>query len=249
MKINSKIISIPPYISVTWDQVASLQTTPCGSIMNQTLIISLMNGKEILIPDLDSTIISSAFREHARFVETTAVKQMGAREEQLQKSPAAFMQQLFGMTPEQLNGMPIRLGIAGLPGFDGIDNALHHNGAQAATPDLPKEVVEKIASIAKMMTGGDLTAFPKPEAHCNCTHCQVSRTIHGIEKNQNPVEEQISEEDLRFRSWDITKIGESLYSVTNPLDHKECYTVYLGTPVGCTCGQPHCEHLKAVLSS
>jgi hypothetical protein len=35
----------------------------------------------------------------------------------------------------------------------------------------------------------------------------------------------------------------------NPLDHKEHYNVFLGDPIGCSCGNNNCEHIQAVLKS
>ena len=40
-----------------------------------------------------------------------------------------------------------------------------------------------------------------------------------------------------------------LIVVTNPLDANEHYNVFLGDPIGCTCGQKNCEHIRAVLNS
>ncbi len=96
-----------------------------------------------------------------------------------------------------------------------------------------------------MITNGVSEAFPKPEPHCNCPHCQIARAMHGIEKQE--LEEPVSDEDLKFRDWEIKQTGEKLYSVTNPIDPSEQYTVFLGEPVGCTCGHSHCEHIKSVL--
>ncbi|MGH2612567.1 MAG: hypothetical protein ACRDFB_05905, partial [Rhabdochlamydiaceae bacterium] len=62
-------------------------------------------------------------------------------------------------------------------------------------------------------------------------------------------EEEVSDEDLKFRTWDIKQENDKLYSVTNPLDKKEHYNVFLGKPLGCTCGNKNCEHIQAVLKS
>ena len=126
---------------------------------------------------------------------------------------------------------------------------MQHNSAQGDAPDLPAELIQKIAGIAQIMAGGDLKNFPKPEPHCNCMHCQVARAIHNGEKEDEADEETVSDEDLQFRTWDISQSGEKLFTVTNPLDSDEHYNVFLGSPVGCTCGESHCEHIRAVLSS
>jgi hypothetical protein len=61
--------------------------------------------------------------------------------------------------------------------------------------------------------------------------------------------EEISDDDLKFRDWEIAQTEANLYSVTNPLDPSEHYSVFLGEPLGCTCGSKNCEHIKAVLKS
>lgn len=245
VKIDEKLICIPPHISVTWDQVTFLQSREDPETKNFTLIIHLVDGKVVEVPDLDSSLIDIAFAAHMKHLEGKP-----SSDEEESKTFGGLLQQITGLTPEQLAGMPIRLGITkGLPGIENIEMAFQHNQEQANAPDMPAEVLEKIGGMAKMMLGGDLNAFPKPEPHCNCMHCQLARAIHDIPKNENIENEPVTDEDLTFRSWDIKERGEKMFLVTNPLDPKEHYTVYLGSPVGCTCGDPDCEHIKAVLYS
>ena len=61
------------------------------------------------------------------------------------------------------------------------------------------------------------------------------------------IEEEVSAADLTFRSWDIKQEADQLYTVTNPLNAKEHYSVFLGEPLGCTCGFKNCDHIQAVL--
>jgi hypothetical protein len=68
-------------------------------------------------------------------------------------------------------------------------------------------------------------------------------------QDEEEQEEMVSDEELKFRSWDVVQTGEKLYLVCNPIDSKEHYNVYLGEPIGCTCGQTHCEHIRAVLNT
>jgi len=93
--------------------------------------------------------------------------------------------------------------------------------------------------------------IPKGEPHCNCPYCQIANAMQGTvsEVEEKEVEEEVTEDDLKFREWDIKQEGDKLYIVTNPLDADEHYQVFLGTPVGCTCGQKNCEHIRTVLSS
>ena len=133
-----------------------------------------------------------------------------------------------------------------LPGIEGMSSLIHHNLEQSSSPDLPKELLDKMVDIAKSIGVEDISSLPKAEPHCNCPHCQIMRAFHA---SSGPllVEEEVSEEDLQFKSWDIHQDGDQLYTVTNPLAQEEHYSVFLGDPIGCTCGQKNCEHIQAVL--
>lgn len=248
MKINGKVLCIPPYISVTWDQIALVQTESDGLSDGLNLLLHLVDGKVVTIPNLDSSIIDIIFQSHLKHLEEAGVALLKRSDQS--KSPVGFLQQIIGLASDQFGGIPIRFGFGGANGMDGIDMAMQHNPAQESAADLPKEVIEKISSIAKMMMGGDLSQFPKPETHCNCHHCQVARAVHGMEKvESSEIDEPVSNEELTFRDWDIVQCGDKFFTVTNPLDSRESYNVHLATPIGCTCGHPHCEHIRAVLSS
>jgi len=70
----------------------------------------------------------------------------------------------------------------------------------------------------------------------------------AIEEN---FDEEVKDEELTFKDeWEVKETGDKLlFSVHNPLDPKECYSVFLGDPIGCTCGKKNCDHIKAVLRS
>lgn len=247
VKIDEKLICIPPYISATWDQVSFLQSEEDEQSKNFTLIIHLKSGKVVKIPELDAALVDLAFTAHMNHLEGSATKT--SSKNQRGGSLGDVLQQLTGgAIPENLAGFPIRLGMISPSNLEGVEMAFQHNQAMADSPDMPPDVLEKVAGVTKMLTGNE--NLPKPEPHCNCMFCQIARAIHGIPK-QNPteLEDLVSEEDLKFRNWDIQKQGDKLYRVANPLDKDEHYQVYLGTPVGCTCGLPNCEHIKAVLYS
>jgi len=250
VKIDEKLICIPPYVSTTWEQVAFLQSLEDPESQLFTLVIHLQDGKEVKIPNLDTSLIDIAFSSHLKYLEKRGSSSSRAKIGEESKTIGNLLQQLTGLSPEQLTSMPIKFGIAGIEGMPGME-VLQHNQSQGNAPEMPADVLEKIADMIKMMIQGDISAFPKPEPHCNCPHCQVARSIHGLEKADETAEldQNISDEELKFRDWDIVKKGEQLYSVSNPLDPKEQYSVFLGTPIGCTCGQSHCEHIKAVLYS
>lgn len=229
MKINSKILSIPPYISAPWSHISALYT------LGANLVVKLLDGKVIEIPSLDSVTITNIFETHAL-----------ALEEKQYKS---------SIQPPALNpsmDMPFRLAIG--PIDDMGASIFQHNPALGNISEIPSEIIEKIVAVTKIVAPNDMRSFPKPEPHCNCVHCQVARAINKEtgempqEKKELPVEEIISDADLAFQEWDIHPLGNQTYSVINKIDKSE-FRVHLGDPVGCTCGNTGCEHIIAVLKS
>lgn len=234
MKINQKILSIPPYISTSWKNVVSLHLEKRDGL--NVLIIGLVNGSTIEIPNLDQKTLEATFAAHTKYMELTT-----------ESSPKG---NLFpqGMLQDPQAGMSLPLNL----GMDlNMGSILEHNQEAANTPDLPKEMLARVTSFSKVMGPNSIDQFPKPEPHCNCMHCQIMRAVREEtpEEVSMQEEEEISEEDLRFREWDIEQKGENLYLVRNPLNQKEEYNVFLGNPVGCTCGKDNCEHIYAVLNS
>ncbi|MEM7174521.1 MAG: hypothetical protein AAF443_01130 [Chlamydiota bacterium] len=240
-KINRKILSLPPYLSTSWKNISLLHMKEEGSI--SILVVTLQSGSTIEIPNLDAETIKEVFLAHSQFLEQ-------ATTESREPTPAA--------SPQKGN-IALSLGVPfpfnGIEGMENFSSFLQHNPAQANTPDLPPEVIEKIQAITKAMgLNLEQVTFPKGEPHCNCMYCQIARAIYNESdqigsSEQDEGEEEVSSEDLAFRSWDIKKAGEKQYLVTNPLDQSEHYQVYLGSPIGCTCGQKNCEHIRVVLSS
>lgn len=218
MKINDKILNIPPHISTSWNNVSSIH------LEDNVLIITLKSSEKVKIPNLEKKILDEIFLSHEKYMEKPTTK-IG-----------------FSM-PMSIGGEPI----------DGIDQSLgsmmmQHNPAQSDAPDIPKEILEKIVSISKIVGAYDDATSMKPHTNCNCMYCQVARAING-DKKEADIEEPVADDELKFRTWDIEQTGEKLYCVTNPLDKNEHYSVFLGKPIGCTCGKKNCEHIKAVLTS
>lgn len=243
MKINNKIFSLPPYLSTTWNNIAALH------VSGSNLVVHLIDGEIINIPDLQPELIEIIFRAHASYVEETA-KSEPQRGVVAKGFPFPLPQ---GMSEMEF---PFKIGIGAV---DGLGAVMQHNPAQAGMPPLPADVLDKIRSIARIIAPDDIALVPKPEPHCNCMHCQIARTINqglgvtDIYEKQSTVkvvEEIVKDEELAFQQWEITQLTDpKLYSVANKLDPNECYNVYLGHPVGCTCGKQGCEHIVAVLKS
>ncbi len=221
MKITSKILSIPPYLSTTWKNIVSLHVRAKGNLFS--LIVLLQNRIQVEVPGLDKETIDEIFEAHARFADEDGVPGFPLN------SPFSFS---LPMRPE--GAIDEALGVA-----------FQHNPDQANLPPLEEGILKKILSVVKAFGEEHLPFNAKPEADCNCMYCQLARAIQPKEE----VLEEVSQEDLHFRDWEVKETGEELYSVTNPLDANEQYNVFLGSPLGCTCGSKNCEHIQAVLKS
>ena len=234
MKINTKILSIPPYISTTWDCVSGIFFDEATGIFHVTLHM----GTRISIPNLDQNAIKAAFKAHADYIES--YDQAPAKEETLLKG--AFPLASIGKSP---------INFENLGAFTGM---MQHDPSQSNASDLPKEILERVSQVAKAL-GLDQESFDAPEGqpHCNCPYCQIAKALHGnfgaCEKEPAPIEEEITDTELKFREWDVRQVAEKLYEVSNPFDKSEHYQVYLGQPIGCTCGKNNCQHIIAVLNS
>lgn len=231
IKINQKFLSIPPYISTNWASISTVYIK--GSVLN----INLMDGRHVEIPGLNPAMIEQIFTLHAAHLDQPAV-------------PRA---------PTLIKGdMPFRLAIGSME--DMGSSVFQHNPNQREVPNIPEEILTKIVTITKVIAPDEIRNFPKAEPHCNCVHCQIARAMHlGQPENQvatqapqtekTSEEETVTENELNFQQWEIAPSGNKLFSVINKLDTSERYSVYLGQPVGCTCGKTGCEHIVAVLRS
>lgn len=242
MFVNDKYFSLPPFISTSWEHVIALNLEDNG-----TLVVVLSTGKEIRIPNLKEEDLSSIFKAHGYYLEREIHRKRNTELEQKAHANSPFF------NPAQSGELPLlRFGVGATDGFGA---ALQHNPAQSDGPELPPEILEKISGIAKILAPDDFTMFPLPEDNCNCFHCQIARAIResiGIVPEiqlQASHEEVVSDEDLTFQEWDIVQSGEKLFTVTNKLSPEETYNVFLGNPVGCTCGNQGCEHIHVVLKS
>lgn len=244
MKITPQILSIPPFISTSWKNIASLHVENQSNDVF-TLIVTLLNGTRIEVPHLEPVMIETIFAAHARYLEQG--------EKPTHPKPFFPPSPLnFSAGNEQLISLeiPLKNGIAGMEGFGTL---LQHNAEQATGPDLPSDILEKITLMSQSMGIDDPNAVPKPEPDCNCMRCQIARAMQAGIKGEKCIHEEeeeiVSDDELKFQDWIVAQSNEKLYIVTNPLDEKEHYSVYLGDPVGCTCGEHHCEHIRAVLNS
>lgn len=251
IKINKTILNIPPYISTSWDNVGHIQMDEVTGY----LVIITTKGDKIVIPHLPPEITERIFAAHAEYVEEASKKTHPPSTEGL----GVFN---LGMGPGAAMGLSA----------DGLQSLqmLQHDPSQSDAPDLPEVMIEKIIGVTKNLGMDKLLAqIGEAEPHCNCPFCQLSRAImegdnpEGLETTKPDVDNSLPEAnvtedpELSFRKWDIVQVGTNLYDVTDPFDKSLHYRVSLGDPqsddrtneIGCTCGQPNCEHLKAVLHS
>jgi hypothetical protein len=229
IKITDKILSIPPYISTNWSRIAALH------MKGGVLAITLVDGDTLHIPNLKPETVNLIFQHHAVYLEKEQSSSAGGDSSKIK-----------GMMDE---GEPtIRLAFG--TSLDGLGGMMQHNPNQSDAPDLPPEILQKISAIAKIIAPTEELLLPKAEAACNCFHCQIARAINpDTDSAPHAIEHEVTDEDLSFQQWSIEQTGDKLFSVVNRLDEHEKYNVYLGEPVGCTCGKQGCEHILAVLKS
>ncbi len=218
MKVTTTLLSIPPFISTTWENVRSIHLKK----ENQSIVITLNNDTEVEIENLSSEETRLVFQAHARFLQIQSIQ-----------------------TPPQTNTLEFALPLKPNSLFDSPISSAQHNPEQSNLPPIPKEILNKLKSVAKALGIDDTSVIPKTEPGCNCMYCQVQRAIFDIEEN----EEEVLSEELTFRNWDVEEIENNLFKVTNRLDQNETYQVYLNKPIGCTCGSKNCEHIQIALSS
>ncbi|EPP35033.1 hypothetical protein CP10139811_0269 [Chlamydia ibidis] len=241
VKINDQLICIPPFISARWNQIAFIESEEEETKGLATLKLHLVSGKTTVIPNLDQSIIDIAFHEHLRHLETSqTLKDDMPRDDDKVGTLVNIIQQISKNADITLFS-PKHLASPLFSGSNPIEMILQHAPEHKDHPDAPADVLEKMAAIIRTLTGNNPILLPKPEPHCNCIHCQIGKVI--LEEENMTVTDQ----DLSFRTWDIVQTGDKLYVVSNPLDPQEQFSVYLGSPIGCTCGEMHCEHVKAVL--
>lgn len=249
MKITQKLLHIPPYLTTTWSHIKALHMN------SKTLAVILTDGRQIDVPDLSEEILNTIFTSYSTYLESD-------------KNPPTTLPQhqptrdnhFLVHTETSLAGQHKAFGKFNFNTIDPSGMAMEHNPLEANTPEFPREVLEKISAIARIVAPDDVVNMPGPIANCNCPHCQITRAIqegtntiqaavHPEHMELVPQEEIVEAKDLDFQQWSIVQTGDNLYDVTNKLDPHETYHVFLGEPVGCTCGQAGCEHILSVLKS
>ena len=189
---------------------------------NGRIEVQLKSGENVLLPEMTSEETEVVFRYHSLYL----LKQAGGTG--------------TAMTPF-LGGFRLEIGSS-----EGLVLPLQHNPDDAQSPELPEEAIMKIAEMAKSIVPPEhLDAFI-PESDCRCTYCEIARIIRG---EQEDLAEIALLEEKQESAWEVRPMGNKLYSVVNQKDQQESYSVYLGEPIGCTCGKSRCVHILTVLKS
>jgi hypothetical protein len=228
--ITDRFISIPPKVSVSWREITSLY------MRDEGLHLLLKGGELVVLHDLSDEMIDKIFHHHALHLDRRAEE----RHREVM-GPLGRLMQL----PEGTESV-VRIGFAPL---DAMGMMVQHNPDQKDAPPLPNDLIEKISGVLRLLSPDDPDALPKPEGNCYCFHCQIARSIQPAAEKDEEIDEEINPSELSFSDWEVQEAGDKLFSVTNKLNKEERYSVYLGTPVGCTCGRENCEHIVSVLKS
>lgn len=250
MKINRHIFHMPPYLSTSWANIIALRVE---AHLQPLLIVTLANGTNVEIPQLEAPLLQAIFTIHSQVLEQEHI-------DPPQKGAGA-PEQTFLSSSEKENTLTLSLDIPAIAeSLENMGIFMQHNPEEMGASHLAPEILEKITVMSKAMGIFANEELPKPHPDCNCHFCQIARAMQGegseflsietvevAENGMEAPEEAVSDDDLKFRIWDIQQTGETLYLVSNPLDAKEHYSVFLGDPIGCTCGQKNCEHIHSVL--
>lgn len=217
MKITPKLLQIPPFLSTSWDQVTSLYVQTKQDL--PLLTVTLKDGAIVEVPHLTQKELDEIFQAHAHFANSGLT--------------TSLLESTFSFTfPTKLDTLLL----------DSVASQLQHNPEQTNLPPIPSHILSKIIAILRSINpNGEEVLFDKAHPGCQCTSCQLARAAEG-EK-----EEIVDVAELTFRDWEVSQKDQKLYDVVNPLDTNEHYTVFLGDPIGCTCGCKNCEHIRAVL--
>lgn len=233
MIINREVFSLPPYISTSWGHVAALY------MKDDVLVVALDEGIVISIPSLVPNIVQQIFDAHAAYLTEEAKR--GQTKQKLREMEGTVVEFPF-KTSMGLDGM--------------MSSSMQHNPEQAHAPDIPKDILNKIVGITKLLGPEDANQFPKAEPHCNCMYCQIARAVHSALDDDDAIEivaenkrEPIAPPTPHESSWIVAKEDEHIYNVHHKDSPEETFKVFLGDQVGCTCGQSGCAHMLAVLRS
>jgi hypothetical protein len=156
MKINHKVLSIPPYISTSWKNISSLQSMQEGE--KHSLIIHLQDGGLVRVPDLEAVVVQGIFGAHAKYVEMESKAPVSTRQSPLQEASPSI--KFFAI--------------------ENISSMMTHNEQERNAPDLPSYILSKVQEISLEMGLSNSATLPVAEAGCNCPFCQIAKSIQKM---------------------------------------------------------------------
>lgn len=266
MKITSKILSIPPYLSTSWYEVDSLFQSEDGA-----LVVALTNGMQVRLEHLSTEVVHTIFMAHARFLEEEAEREEEEDDEvsELLSSPHAEVE--FSVHS------PFAMGEVDEMSGDAMKIFMEHDPSRSLGPLLPEPLLKRVTSLAKMFLPPDMIPLDSSHENCRCPFCQIVRALSGTpqplleegeeKKKSTDLREEAREkkglkEGLEHKKhspdkapkhpqspWVIQQLDDQTYTVTDRAHPDQVYNVSLATPVTCSCGQPNCVHIVAVLKS
>jgi hypothetical protein len=216
-------------------------------VHEKMLIITLKDGSSGSIPDLTQEELSQIFTSFSSYAELP--------EEEEHKEAAAFKKDISQLVEGMKKGVSEFVNLLTKTGGQalGITKSLEHDPTNAHLADLPPEARKRVEMLLQIVPEDEILAMHEPIQNCNCMYCQVQRILRAtLYKKKHPSEDEeepVDASELTFTEWNVEPIAEKLYIVRNKLDPQEEYRVFLGEPLGCTCGKINCEHIIAVLRS
>ncbi len=249
MKINQRVLHIPPYISCKWSEIASIRVETIEG--KDLLHVHLLSGAKATVLNLTQDEIDLIFKMHVHHLEEVAEEE--EKFKNVKEIP--FFSNLFQAPPMDANvatsfGAPISFH---LDANDPSSLFQGHNPQFSQSPPLPKEILDKITLIAKAI-GGDMIKEVEPVELCNCFFCQIARALKNerTEDRKPHVPKNLPKDLLRGGidpEWMVDEVGPHMFRVVSREEPEVIYQVYLGEPIGCSCGSNRCQHIIAALKS
>lgn len=236
------------------------------------LVVALTNGTQVRLEHLSSEVVHTIFNAHALFLEEEAAREEEEEDEENENKGAARAEVEFSVqTPFTMGQMDESSG-------DAMKIFMEHDPSRSLGPLLPEAVLKRVSALAKMFLPPDMIPLDASHENCRCPFCQIVRALSGLpqpileegeekrkglELRESPREKK-GKEDRKEPSagresehgkqkgdspWTIQQVGDQMYTVTEKAHPEHVFQVSLATPVTCSCGEPNCVHIIAVLKS
>lgn len=236
MKINSNVISIPPYITTSWENV-NVINVEIDKDKKKILIISLESGDQIKIPELSDEDIHNVTSSFESFIEKTSNEQNFVDHNSMISGLTEVFQQFIndGKTSQATMSQSPGIGVVKVP----LGHSALHSNMPIFDPESLRNIIKTIKAIGE---GRNLFEKGEYQECCNCIYCQACKFLQE-EKTEN----ELKEENLEFASsWNVEEVNSNEYLVSNK-ENNSTFNVKLEPSVACSCGSNKCEHIRIVL--